>query len=76
MLINNYICSINYTELDLKKHAFKLLVKMLDKDPNNRPSAKEGLEDDVFCIADSAINIDLDFLDDKFTKTGRSDMDT
>jgi len=76
MLINNYICSINYTEMDLKKQSYKLLTKMLDKDQANRPSARGALEDDVFCISESAIQLDLDFLDNKFVDAARSEVYT
>lgn len=65
MLINNYICSINFEELELRKPARDFLMKLLSKDPSSRPSAKEALEDDLFCVAYSSVNVDLDILEDK-----------
>lgn len=65
MLINNYICAINFAEIDMRKSTLNFAAKLLDKNVAARPSAKEALEDDIFCIADSQLNVDINFLEEK-----------
>ena len=76
MLLNNYSCAINYSEYELKKTVQKFLMRLLDKDyVEARPSAKEALEDDVFCLADSAVNVNMDFMDGKYLRSDKSEFD-
>lgn len=65
MLINNYICAINFAEIEMRKSSLTFAAKLLEKNVAFRPSAKEALEDDIFCIADSHVNVDTDFLEEK-----------
>ncbi len=75
MLINNYMNTINYNEMDLKRVTLKFLQKLMEKDVAFRPNATEALEDEVFCIADSNFNVDTDFIFDKHFSNGPSELD-
>ena len=75
MLINNYMCNINFSEVDCKRPAQHFLMKLLDKNPKTRPTAKQVLEDDIFSIAESNIGINLDFMNEKYIGSGKFEAD-
>lgn len=66
MLINNYMCNINFSETHLTKNSQKLAKKLLCKDTQARPCAKQALEDEIFCSSDSGINLNIDFYEGRF----------
>lgn len=69
--MNNYVCNLNYSEFDISKSAQEFLQRLIVKDVDLRPNAKEALEDDIFCVVESALNMDTEFLDEKYvTKRG------
>lgn len=70
MLINNYICSINFTDIELSKQGQKFASSLLCKEVAKRPDAKRALEDDVFCVCESSIGVDLILVDQKYSGQG------
>jgi serine/threonine protein kinase len=75
MLLNNYMCNINYQEIECKKTTQDFMKRLLEKDPNRRPSAKLVLEDDIFCSAESNIQLDLEFLTDKHLNPQKAEFE-
>lgn len=75
MLINNYTCNINFTDIEMNRATQRFAMKLLSKSVSQRPSAKEALEDDIFCSGESAININLDFLDERYVTKGGPDAE-
>lgn len=70
MLINNYICAINFTDIELGKNGQRFCSLLLSKDVSKRPNAKQALEDDIFCLCESSIGVDLGVLDNRFVNSG------
>ena len=75
MLINNYMCSINFTDIELDKQAQKFCASLLSKDVPKRPSAKLALENDIFCVCESSIGVILDFIDGRYVTKGGPDTE-
>lgn len=70
MLINNYMSNINFTDIEMTKATQRYAMRLLSKDVEYRPSSKQALEDDIFCSSDSVININLEFLDERYVTKG------
>lgn len=75
MLINNYTCNINFTDIEMNKATQKFAMRLLSKIVDIRPTAKDALEDDIFCSGESAINLNLDFLDERYVTKGGPDAE-
>lgn len=75
MLLNNYMCNINYQEIECKKNTQEFMKKLLEKDPNRRPTSKMVLEDDIFCCAESNIQLDVEFLTDKHLNPQKAEFE-